>query len=237
MRFLRCLPVLAALALPQAGGAQVLARQFVVAPRGGYIAFARASSLENAGYIGVDANYGLTNMIAIGATFAAARAQTRGSDFIAGMPFGDTTFLVAVTQPISMVNAGVTATVRLPLAGRIDPFLTGGVGGYTLYLDPQVVGGPQRFSRLSALVGGGVNFQLGSSTGILLDVRDMIFTGYRRHRLDPTASQFQDARYREDLPAPPADKSTLNNIMLSIGFTFRPTPSGTSTPEGGETTP
>ena len=237
MRFLRCLPLLvAALALPELGGAQVLARQFVVTPRGGYIAFDRASSLENAGYIGVDANYGLTSMLAIGATFAAGRAQTRGTDFIAGMPFGDTTFLVAVTQPVGVVNAGVTATLRLPFGSRLSPYATGGIGGYTLYLDPQVVGGPERFSRLSGLLGAGINFQMGQTTGIQLDLRDMIFTGYRRARLDPTAAQFQAARFNEDLPSPPAPKSTLNNLVFSIGFSFRPTPSGTTTPEG-ETTP
>ena len=223
MRFSRSLVAATLVAMTTSGaGAQVVARQFLVTPRGGYVTFDRASSIQGSGFVGLDAQYNITRMFAVGLTFLTSRPSTRGEDFVAALSFGDTTFLFEVQQPLTVVDVGLAATARLPMAGRFSPFLTGGVGAYTLYFDPQVVAGERRFQRMSATVGGGVNVQLGRQSGIQLDVRDMMFMNYDRSRLNPTQERFANTRFIEDFPRPPSSKDLVHNIVFSIGFSFTP---------------
>src|SRR4051812_16579662 len=54
------------------------AHQFSVTPRGGYIAFDKASGIENAAALGIDATYHLTPMFGIGASATFSRPKTNG---------------------------------------------------------------------------------------------------------------------------------------------------------------
>jgi len=226
MRFSRTL-VAAALAMSASTvDAQVVARQFLVTPRGGDVKFDRASSIQGSGFVGLDAQYNINRMFGIGLSFLTSRPSTRGEDFVAALSFGDTTFLFEVQQPLTVVDIGVAATARLPMTGRFSPFVTGGVGAYTLYFDPQVVAGERRFQRMSATIGGGVNVQLGRQSGIQLDVRDLMFADYDRSRLNPTQARFANTRFIEDFPRPPSSKDLVHNIVFSIGFSFTPNVGG-----------
>jgi hypothetical protein len=224
MRFSPCLVLAATVVAAGAAGAQVRAGQTLVTPRIGAVAFDKASGIEAGGFVGVEATYALTSMFSIGAGLSVAQANTRGEDFISTLTFGDTTYLYQVTQPLSVLNAEVVGMARLPFtfADRFSPFLTAGVGGYTLYLDPQQNAGPRRFARMSGSVGGGLNIALGRAAGIQLDVRDMIFTDYKRDRLNPTEARFTGIRFPEDVPVPPKAKEIVHNLMFSLGFSFRP---------------
>lgn len=238
MRIVCCLTLLASLMLPGAGDAQSVAHQITVAPRAGFLRFDRAASIENGGFIGGDAVYNLNSVFSFGVGASWARANTRGEDFVAALTFGDpakgdSTFYFNVTQPVSVVTYEAVATARLPIASaRLAPYLSGGVGAYTVYMDPQVVSAPRKLSHLGASVGAGVQLRLGERSGLRFDVRDQIFTSYDRARLSPTDPRFTAIAYPEDFPAPPKARETLHNIAFSFGFTFTPSRGGVD--ESGE---
>lgn len=229
MRF-RSLTLCALLLGASAASAQVTPRRFAVIPRGGYVQFDDASGLQGAGVIGVDALYAINRFFQIGTGLSAGRPSTRGEDFIASLTFGDTTLLVQVTQPVTLIDVNLAATLRWP-GDRFSPYLLGSVGSYLMYLDQQVVGGNNKIAKLSGTVGLGFNYRVAQGTGIQIDVRDLIFTDYDRDRLNPTAVRFANLRFPEDVPRPPTEKSTLHNLMFSLGFSFTPTLAGGTTEE------
>jgi len=241
----RCFGVaLASLALASAAGAQAMPGQFTVTPRGGVLLFDDAASIETGGALGIDAEYHFTRFFSIGTNLTYAQASTRGEDFIGRLTYGtvatgDTSFFFELTQPISIVDASLNGNLRFP-TGRLAPFLTGGVGVYTLFLDPQVTRGDTRIARMSANVGGGLALQLGERAGVTLDVRDLIFTDYNRERLRPAGGRFQNYQFPTEFPTAPAPKSTVHNFMISLGFMYAPRFGGSGrdvpddTPEGGQ---
>ena len=230
MRPIHGLAVLALLAVSSVGQAQSEARQWTVSPRAGYVSYQREASLENTGFIGADLSYNFSRMFALGTNLSVARPQTNGEDFLTSLTFGietdgDTTYYFAVSQPVTILDFGLSATARFPMA-RISPYVTGGVGSYSMFLNPQVNRQSRRISGMSGSIGGGVNFQVGRNAGIRLDVRDQILTNYKRDRLNPSESRFSETRFTEEFAVPPAAKETLHNLQFSIGFSFTPRMSG-----------
>ena len=218
------------------------ARPFSVTPRGGYIMFDDASGIKDAAALGLDATYNITPMIAITGAATFSRPITNGDEFLGAMYLGavpfDTTFLYRAQQPITVADLNIGARLSLPLTmARISPYVQGGIGGYTLYLDPQASGQTgsrgNRVQRMSVTVGGGLAYRVSDALGISLDVRDMIFMNYDRERLNPVRPEARDTRFIEDFPAPPENKKTVHNIALQVGFTFVPS-AGTEEEEGGQ---
>ena len=221
-----------------AAGAQARPRQFTVTPRGGVITFDDAAGLETGGALGVDAEYHFARFFSIGTNLTYARASTRGEDFLGRITYGiaeqgDTSFFFRITQPVSVLDASLNGTLRFPL-GRLTPFVTGGAGVYTMYLDPQVNRGATRIGRLSGNVGGGVAVQLAERAGVTLDVRDLIFTDYNRARLNPTDGRFRNFQFPTEFQTAPAPKSTVHNFMISLGFMYAPRFGGPTTGAGPE---
>jgi hypothetical protein len=254
MRFLhRLLALGATFALANVAGAQAepapgtdvdapatRIRTFEITPRAGYLRFDRASSIENGGFLGLDATYRVTPMFGVTTNLVVSRAQTYGEDFLSAFRYGnpvlgDTTLILTATQPVTVVDVGIGGVAQLPGVSRLTPFVNAGVGSYTIYLDPQSNSRPSKFSRMSLSVGGGLKLALGRFGGLQLDVRDLIMTDYKRDRLNPTEPRFANVLFLDDLPQPPAAKSTVHNIQVSLGFTFRPTArAGEPTDEGTE---
>jgi hypothetical protein len=204
-----------------------VARQFVITPRGGYIAFDRATSLKGGAAIGVDAQYIFTPSFSLGTNFTVARANTRGGDFLTALTYGvaatgDTTFIFGVRQPVSVVDAQVAGVLRLASFGRLRPFVTAGGGVYVLYLDPEANRGSTRIVQPAGMGGAGLDMRLSNTAAIRLDVRDMVFFKYDRERLRPSDERFRNPRILEGLALPPTPKRTINNFMFSLGFTFTP---------------
>ena len=223
MRISRGITALFLLALAARAEAQSDVRRFTVAPRGGYMHFDRATSIAPSGFVGVEATYALTSFFTIGPTFTASRPTSRGQDYIASISVADTTFLFQVQQPLTVFDVGLAATLRSPvLLGRLAPYLVGSVGSYSVFMDPQVMRGPRSFSKMSAAFGGGLNLRVSNRAGILLEARDHIFSDFDRQRLNPTAPRFQNQRFIEDFPTPPASKTTMHNFAISLGFTYVP---------------
>lgn len=205
---------------------QIEGRQWLVSPRGGLLQYQREASIKPAPVLGVDATYYFTPTFGIGSTVSIARSNTRGEDFLAALNFGipsdgDTTLYFGVTQPVTLFDVGLLGTARIPV-GRFTPFLVGGVGVYTLYLNPQVNASPRRVSNMSGTIGGGVDLMLGKSGSVQLGLRDLILTDFRRDFLNPSEPRFFERRFAEDIPSPPPAKSTVHNLQFTVGFSFRP---------------
>lgn len=202
------------------------ARPFSVMPRFGYIMFDDASGIEGAAALGLDATYQVTSLLGVTAAATFSRPVTNGDDFIGAMYLGappfDTTFLYRAQQPITVADVSIGARLAIPLLGRLSPYLQGGIGGYTLYLDPQTSGPDNRVQRMSANFGGGIGFRFTEAIGVSLDVRDLIFMNYDRERLNPVRPEARVTRFLEDFPTPPENKKTVHNLALQIGFTFVP---------------
>lgn len=234
MRIRAALIAASTLALPISASAQWAAQEFSVTPRGGYMTFDNSSGIDNAPYIGVDAAYAVSPVFSIGTGLTISRPQTLGDFFISQLTFGDTTLYLAVEQPLMMLDVALNAQARYP-GERMTPFLNGGIGYYTLDLDPQVEGRPKRIGGISGNIGGGLLFRLGERVGIQLEVRDLIFTGFTRDDLNPVSENFGNTRFPEDFDPPPAAKETVHNIMFGIGFSF--VPRGRQVIDEGEATP
>ena len=106
---------------------------------------------------------------------------------------------------------------------RVEPYLTGGAGLYTFFLDPQANAGTAGdFSRVSALLGGGLRVRLSQAAGVTLDVRDLVLTNFDRARLGPSDARFRTGIYPEDFAVPPKARDIVHNVLFSIGFTWTP---------------
>lgn len=226
------LALLAALPL----GAQGVRERVTVTPMLGYINFDRASSLESGAMLGLDGQYRLGRLFSLGTNFSFSRVQTRGEDFLARVTVGnaatgDTSYFYQVTQPVNLAHGGLTATFRLPLPSeRLQPYLMGGAGAYAIYADAQANRGRRRFGGLDATYGGGIDFRISPRAGIRLDARSLVLTDYRRSRLNPQDGRLQNIQFPSAFPVAPAAKSTLNNFMFSLGFSY--VPGGDDAPEG-----
>lgn len=235
MRCIHGAVVVALLGVSSVAHAQPEARQWTISPRAGWVNYQREASLQNTQFMGVDLSYNFSRILALGTNLSVARPQTRGEDFITSLTFGsptdgDTTYYFSVTQPVTVLDIGLNATARFPMA-RLSPYVTAGIGSYSLFTNPQVDDGSRRTSAMSGSVGAGVSFQLARGAGVQLDVRDQIFTKYKRDRLNPSESRFNETRFPEEFVVPPDPKETLHNLQFSIGFSFTPRATG------GEETP
>jgi outer membrane protein W len=224
----------AAAALAGAARAQEPTGQFSVTTRLGGVHFDRAASLKTAPFIGLDAEYGLSRNFAVGTEIDVTRPSTRAEDFLTTLTFGtpvtgDTTLFFQTGQAVSIVHGGLLLRARYPGA-RLTPFAVGGAGYYAMFFDPQISRGTRRETSPSLTIGGGVGIKLTDRAGLQLDARDLIFTDYKASRLDPSGGRNPNIYFPEDFPTPPARKSTVHNILFSIGFRY--VPSGARGTEG-----
>jgi hypothetical protein len=195
--------------------AQVDMHRFTVTPTASFYRPERATSINSGGALGLDALYRLTTFFGVGTTFSYARAQTHGEDFLARLTYGQ-------------VSAADTAAVL----SRVLPYATGGVGAYGIYLDPQANRGLSHFGALAYNYGAGVNLRFSERGGVRLDVRNVVYTNYRRGRLNPGDGRFVNYQFPAEFQTAPAAKSTVNNLMLSLGFSY--TPGAVTSAEGSK---
>lgn len=197
-----------------------------IVPRAGWLRYAEATSIRPAPYVGFDVLYRVTPWLRLGSALAVSQPNTDGDDFPTAFQYGDTTFLFRASQPLTLFDAGLQAHATLPVLGRLAPYAVGGVGYYTLYMDPQTTGEDRRLARMSLQVGAGADVRITDRAGIRLEVRDLVMTGYDRDRLNPVNQQSFDAyrRFSAVLPARTESEkgAAMNNLMFSIGFTFTP---------------
>ena len=213
-------------------GAGTGGRSFTLMPHVGMMNFSSYSGLERAPALALDARYDVGRGFAIGTAVSLSRANTRGGDFITALRYGDpskgdTTFIFRLQQPVTLLDASLNATYTLPALMRIEPYVTGGAGLYSMFLDPQANHGTGRdFSRMSALFGGGLRLRLSQAAGITFDARDLVLTNFDRNRLAPSDARFRTDLYPEVFPAPPAARDVVHNVLFTVGFTWTPARAG-----------
>jgi hypothetical protein len=234
--------VLGAAALAVAAGsatAQEGSGSFRVGPRVGYTLYKDATGLKPGVNFGLDAVYFVSRNIGVGVLLDVARPQTDSSFFPVEMSFGGSsadlnpdgeTYIFGVKMPVTVALYQLQAEFRF--GDRFQPFVTGSAGGYTMYLDPQVARGNTNFTNWAFSAGVGFVFRTSSSTGIRLEGRDVLFTGYDRANLNVqrliydwtvTSGSFnQPVRFPEVLPPQDPFSGTAHNWQVALGFTFTP---------------
>jgi hypothetical protein len=193
---------------------------FAIGPRLGYVKYAKDTGIRAGPLVGLDGLFFVTRNVGVGFLLSVGRAETDSSYFPAEMSIGDTTFIFGVKQPLTMTQFQVQAAFRF--GGRIQPFISGSAGGYRVNLDPQVAQGPDSFTKLGMSVGGGVEFSVGSATGIWIEARDFIFTSFNRDAINPVTERFLPQRFPDVLPVPEPFSGTAHNLQVALGFTFVP---------------
>jgi len=225
-----CLAIVAAAASAASPllGQETPASRLKIVPRVGALVPEEATALQPAASLGFDAVYRLTGGLSFGATFDFAPGRTDARYFVAVIEYGrDTTRIYRVGQEVGTLHYGLSVLLE-PGRGRVAPYLIGGAGGYALYLETQINDGPRRVDGLMFHGGGGLRFELGASTGIELDVRDFVYTDYDREQLNPIRVAHRNrqpdgsVRFPGEEADVPAPKTTVHNVRLSVGFSYRP---------------
>lgn len=230
---------------------QLTAGRFTVTPVLGTIRWDNASALANkeaddetgaftrsvfTPTVGLSVDYLLWRQLGLGFYFEAARPTTRG-DYFPAVLFnfgpGVPAQLSVVSQRVTVLMYGVQGTFGFGV-GRLEPYVGAGLGAVTVNGDPQQNGGNVRFTNGMFQVGGGLGFRVGANTSVRLDLRDHVFTGWDRDRLYPVQSAFQNTQFPAANPTPPAEKSTVHNIRLAIGFSYVPARAGAGTDASNE---
>lgn len=208
--------------------------EVTVAVRGGLQSFDKSASLDNTAMFGLDAMYGINPWLSFGPAMTLSRANTTGDHFISMLTYGvinlgDTTTFYKATQPVNVLDGALNLKVHLQ-GSTFQPYATGGIGGYVLFLDSQVNRGAKSKSGLSFNIGAGVLYPLSDVSGIVLDVRGVTFTDYDRTILDPRSpdarppqnARVENSIFAELWPAPPENKKTVFNFSVTLGFSYTP---------------
>jgi hypothetical protein len=219
-----------------AGAQQSSVRNFTVTPVVGLIHWDDASALANKSAagdgrftkrdynptVGLSAEYSVVPMLGVGFYFEASRPMTRGDYFpSAFFDYGTRADVYVVSQRVTVRMYGVQATLGTDVS-RLHPYVTGGVGAVTLTLDPQQNDANKQYSTGQFQLGGGLGYRVGRSVSVTADVRDFVFTSWDRDELNPVRPAFQNTRLPAVNANPPAEKNTVHNIRLAIGFSFVP---------------
>lgn len=185
------------------------------------------ASLTNNLMAGLSALYWFAEGLAVGLAFDVARPVTNGAYFTAAnMETAGLQELTLVSQRVTSLQYQVEAEWA-PLRGGFSPYLTGSVGGYTIYLDPPKADqasatGFESFSDVMFSLGVGLDMAFGSAAGLRLALVDMVYTNWEREKLNAVSPAYQTNLFPDLLPPPPDEKSTIHNFNFQIAFTFVP---------------
>jgi len=228
---------------PMGAGAQqddaATERLWRVVPSFGAFIYDEASALEDAPFFGGELSFPVSEFISLGTSITFARPEVDGQQFPYALfqVANDSLVLFEVGQQVTQLSYAALASVGSDF-GRVRVYGQGGIGGWTVFMDPQSqtslakIGGEDNMSGILIPVGAGVVFDVGSRAGIRLDVRDEIYTDFDRERLNPVEPRFfndctdHDQQltvcFPELNPTPTEASSTLHNIRLTLGFEFTP---------------
>lgn len=201
-------------------GGPLAAQDFEIGPRLGYVKWKEVTGLENAAMLGLDATYRLFRHVGLGVRLDVARPGTDAQYFASEQSFGDSTLIFAVSQPITVLQYGVQGLFET--GGTLGAFIKGGVGGYTLTLDPQAARGRSTLTELGLSFGGGIRFRTGGGTSVSLEVQDLVYTNFSREALNPVEPRFRPVRFPDVVPLQPEFEGTAHNIYAAISFLFTP---------------
>ncbi|MHB8838848.1 MAG: outer membrane beta-barrel protein [Gemmatimonadaceae bacterium] len=212
--------------------AQTQPKMFDLGVQFGQQTFDKSTALKSTPFVGLDATYELPwnplklaikgSTFGVGLVVDVSRPVTDGTQFpVVAFDFGDTTFLYAVAQRITLVQGGVQAVAGLPVGkGRIYGFA--GTGIYAMFMDPRAERRNQKVTHPLASFGGGFNYALTSSIGLSAQARALTYTNFNRSELDATVGYIQDRRIGDALPPPHPASKTPTNMQYSLVFKYIP---------------
>lgn len=212
--------------------AQTQAKMFDLGVQFGRQTFDKGTALESTPFVGLAATYEIPwnpltfaikrSTFGIGVAVDVSRPVTDGTQFPAvAFDFGDTTFLYAVAQRITLVQAALQAVAGVPV-GKARVYALAGTGIYSMFLDPRAERRNQKVTHPLATFGAGFNYPLTSSIGLSAQARAVTFTQYDRSQLDATVGYIQDRRIVDALPPPHATSKTPTNMQFALVFQYIP---------------
>ncbi len=215
----------------QALGAQGQANRFAPGAHVGVQLFDRGTALQNSPFVGFDATHSVPwnplaslvrgSSIGVSLRLELSRPATRGDQFAAvAVDLGDTTFLYAVTQRVTLLQGGVEAVVGAPMGPlRVYGFV--GTGVYSIVPDSRTVKTNGSFTHPMASFGGGLSYPISAQTILRAQLRAVTLTKFDRERLDAGTAFNHDSRFRDALPAADATSGHPTNVQLSIAVQYR----------------
>ena len=220
----------AVLLAARALGAQVQANRFDLGAHVGVQLFDRGTALKNSPFVGFDATHSVPwnplaslvrgSLIGVSLRLDLSRPATRGDQFAAvAVDLGDTTFLYAVTQRVTLLQGGVEAVVGAPM-GPLRVYGFAGTGVYSIVLDRRAGNASRSFMHPMASFGGGLRFPITERTSVRAQLRAVTFTKFDRERLDAGTAYTHDPRFRDALPAADATSPHPTNVQLSIAVQY-----------------
>ena len=187
--------------------------------------------------------------LSFGVAFAFARPTTRGDyfpwtrqTFVSDAAHrNDTTVVYEVSQRVTMAH--YVAEVGYRFGGRARDVGAGrrgfdwrtataevnaGFGGYAFWEDPE-----QSYQNLNyhedalhaqpALsFGGGLGIPMPRNTTLRIRLDDLVFLRYDREWFNLHDPLFSEELFSDRQPTPPAARSTVHNLRLSVQFSFLP---------------
>lgn len=227
--------VLVGLVAADAAYGQYESGQWRAMPTLGVYTYDDATPLETTGFVGGEAHFSLNPSVSLGIAVSFARPEVDGSYFplVLFKVAADTSLLFQAGQQATQVTYGALLSLGAPL-GRLYVYGQGGLGGYTYFMDDQVVrdlvqsGGKRSTTGVMIPVGAGVSYSVSSLVGIRIEVRDEILTDFDREDFNPVEPQFQNTCEVENFcileanGTPPEPSSTVHNFRFNIGFEFTP---------------
>lgn len=216
----------------------------------GYQWFDNSSALKGAGTLGLRAvnPHILARVpgLSFGVTAAFSRPTTKGSYF----PWNrhtfvsdinrrnDTTLVYEVSQRVTMAHYAIEAGYRIGGAPRRTEGRTTmerlldwraasaeaslGLGGYAFWEDPEQNHRNEVHAHPAISLGAGLGIPLPRNTTLRLRADDLILTRYDREWFSLYDPLFSEELFPNPMTPPPAAKSTIHNMRLSIQFSFVP---------------
>lgn len=203
--------------------AQVVEQSFQIVASGGWHTYSGGSGLKGGPSLGGEATYYLTPSIGVGIYTDLTFAEVDGKMFpVAALSYVDSTTLHYINQGVDVWTYGVHGKLQLMSGRAIQPFALGGVGGYTVFLDPQQNDRNEDFSRFMLRLGVGADFAMSETLGFHVSVTDNFFPSWRAQRLYAVREDYENTRFAELNPDPGELKDSVHNIKFVVGVTVVP---------------
>ena len=217
------------MSIPAAAAAQAEADRWSLTLHGGPVLFAESSLLSTGPALGLDVLYHFTPRLSVGPSVGYMYTETEAEHFVAAVQLGaDSSRIYQVGQQVSALTYALAGRFDVAPNGRLAPYISAGIGGYSLYLDSQLNNEPRRVGGPMFQVGGGVGFALSNAAGVSLDVRDIAFMDYDQEELNPIRPEHRNCSSTNTLCFPgsntatPENKSMVHNIRVALGFSYIP---------------
>jgi opacity protein-like surface antigen len=201
--------------------AQVELHKWQLVVGGGYQTYASGAAMQDGGSLNGEANYFISEMLGIGLYTDFTFTESDGSQLIpTELNFMDSTTFTIPNQPMEIWQYGVQGKLRLP--SSTSPFLLAGVGGYTVFLDPQQNDGFTNDTRWMLKFGAGVDFAVSPAAGFQLAVQDNFYPNWNPNALQPAREQFQNTQFPELNPDQSDLSSSVHNFKFLVSLTLLP---------------